>query len=152
MNTKQLLLIAFGALLLVGLILQITPSGNRRYRADSMIIATPYTNAFFARSFEADIIRKVPGILALHVTPTFSAITSPGVLAITNGVAIRINAFGLTPADAQRAANDGADQIGQITLTNYGITSRPVAPATSARKFSYFHDTLQPAVIRLFNH
>ena len=152
MTTKRLLLIALGALLLVGVALQFAPASARRYRADSMVIAKPYTNTFFARSFESQIIRTIPGVLALRVTPTFSAVPGSGVPVLTNGVGIRIICVGPTPEDAQRAANEAAAQLCRTTLTNYGITGELVDRARTARKYSYFHDTFQPAIGRLFKH
>ncbi len=69
MTSKRLPLIALSALLLIIVALQIATPGDRRYRADSMVVVKPYTNAFFARSFESHIIQTIPGVLALRVTP-----------------------------------------------------------------------------------
>ena len=150
MITKRLLLIALGIILVVGVALQFTPRVNRRYRAESRVISTPFTNTLFARSFESYIIRTIPGVLALRVTPTFSGRPGSGVPVLTNGVGIRIIAIGPTSEDAQRAANEAATQLCSTVLTNYGVTGEFVDSAKSARRFSYFHDTFQPAVGRLF--
>lgn len=152
MNTKRLLLIALGVLLLVGVALQFAPAGSRRYRADSTVIAKPYTNALFARSFESQIIRTIPGVLALRVTQTFSAVPGSGVPVLTNGVGIRIIAVGPTPEDAQRVANEAAAQLCRASLTNYGVTGELADRAKGARRYSYLHDTFEPAVGRLFKH
>ena len=152
MTTKRVLLSALGALLLIGVVLLFAPSGSRRYRADSMVIAKPYTNAFFARSFESHIIRTIPGVLSLRVTPSFSAVPGSGVPVLTNAVGIRVIAVGATPEDAQRAANEAATQLCRTALTNYGVTAEFVDRADSARRYSYFHDTFLPAVGRLFKH
>jgi hypothetical protein len=117
-----------------------------------MVVAKPYKNEFFARSFETHIIRVIPGVLALRVTPALSAIPGSGVPVVTNGVGFRIIAVGSTPEDAQRAANEAAAQLCGTTLTNYGVTGELVDRANSARTYSYFHDTFQPAIGRLFRH
>ena len=152
MTTKRLLLSALVALLLVGIVLEVAVPASHRYRADSMVVARPYTNAFFARSFESHIVRTIPGVLALRVVPVMSAIQGPGVPVITNGVGIGIIALGSTPEDAQRAANEAATRLCGTALTNYGVTVEFVDRATSARRYSYFHDTIEPAVARLFKH
>jgi len=115
-----------------------------------MVVAKPYTNAFFARSFESHIVQTIPGVLALRVTPICSAIPGSGVPVLTNGVGIRIIAVGPTPEEARRAANEAAVQLCRTALTNYGVTGELVDRADSARKYSYFHDTFQPAIARLF--
>lgn len=51
-------------------------AGAGRCRAESCVIAKPYTNAVFARTFERHVVEKLPGVLCLRVTPTLSA--SPG--------------------------------------------------------------------------
>ena len=152
MSIKRLLLIAIGALLLVGVALLFAPSGTRRYRADSMVLAKPYTNVFFGRQFESHVVQTIPGVLALRVTPAFSAIPGSGVPVLTNGVGIRIIAVGSTPEEAQRVANEAAAQLCRTGFTNYGVTGELVDRANSARSYSYFHDTFQPAIGRLFRH
>jgi len=149
MTTKRILLFAFSALFLLGLALQLAAPSSPRYRADSTVIATPYTNALFASSFKSHIIRTIPGVLALRVMPAFSAVPGSGVPVLTNGAAIRIIAVGPTPEDAQLAANEAASQLCRTALTNYGVTGVLVDPAKSGRRYSYVHDTFQPAVVRL---
>ena len=85
-----------------------------------MVIAKPYTNAFFPRTFESHVVQTIPGVQSLRVSPTFSAIPGSGAPVLTNGVGIRIVAVGLTPEEAQRAANEAATSICQMVLTNYG--------------------------------
>lgn len=152
MTNKRFLLIAIGAVVLVGVALLLAPSGTRGYRAASMVITKPYTNAFFPRSFESHVVQTIPGVLSLSVVPTFSAIPGSGAPLLTNGVGIRIVAVGLTPEEAQLAANEAARRICQMVSTNYGVTGQIVAQASSARSYSYFHDSFQPAIGRLFKH
>ena len=152
MTTKRVLLIGGGVLLLIVIVLQFMPAGNRRYRADSLVVARPLTNALLARSYEAHVVRTIPGVLRLQVSPTFSGVPTPGIPPVTNGVGIRIVAFGATPEDAQQAANEAATQLGRTVLTNYGVSGVIADVATSARRYSYFHDSFQPAVGRIFKH
>ena len=150
MTTKRVLLIAVSVLFLFSSMLQSARPSSRRYLSDAIVVAKPYTNIFFARSFESQIVQTIPGVLALRVTRTLSAAPRLGVPVLTNGVGIRIMAVGSTPEEAQRAANEAAIQICQIALTNYGVRGQFVDRANSARKYSYFHDTFQPAIGRLF--
>ena len=60
-TAKRFLLAVIGAVLLIGFGLVLAPSGSRRYRADSRVVAKPYTNTLLARSFEAHVIRAIPG-------------------------------------------------------------------------------------------
>jgi hypothetical protein len=152
MTTKRFLLVALVALIMVGVALHIAPPSSRRYRADSLVVAKPFTNALSGRSFEAHVIRTIPGVLRLQVSPTFSGVPTPGLPAITNGMGIRIVAFGPTPEGAQQAANEAATQLSRTVLTNYGVSGETVDMATSARRYSYFHDSFQPAVGRIFKH
>ena len=152
MTTKRFLLVALIALLLAGVVLQIAPPSNGRYRADSMVVAMPYTNALFTRSFESHVVRTIPGVLRLEVMPSSSWATGSAALPAPNAVAIRIIAVGATAQDAQHAANEAAAQFKCTVLTNYGVKGEVVDGATSARSYSYFHDSFQPAVGRLFKH
>ena len=148
MTTKRVFLSGLGALLLVAVALQFAPPSRPRYRADSTVLATPYTNALFARSFESHIVRTIPGVMAVRVTPALT-IPASGV-PVTNGVMIRLIGIGPTPEDAERAANEAAAQLCRTALTNYGVTAAGVGRADNARRYSYFHDTFQPAIGRLF--
>ena len=82
----------------------------------------------------------------------FIGIPGGGAPVVTNGVGIRIFTTGPTVEDAQRAANVAATQVCQTVLTNYGIEGFVAERANSARSYSYFHDSFQPAVRRLFKH
>jgi hypothetical protein len=115
-----------------------------------MIIVQPYTKAVFTRSFETHIIRTVPGVLRLWVTPVYSAIPKPGVTVTTNGAVIHIIAIGSTENDAQRAANDAAQRLCRVVLADYATTAEMVQTATTARRYSFFHDRLQDGIIRWF--
>ena len=137
---------------MLGLTLHTAPPSSHRYRADSLVLAKPFTNALSTRSFEARVIRTIPGVLRLQVSPTFSGVPTPGVPIVTNGMGIRIIAFGPTPEKAEQAANDAAMQLSRAVLTNYGVSGEIADVARSARRYSYFHDTFEPAVARIFNH
>lgn len=155
MITKRflpVLVVALLALVIIGVVLDLAPANNRRYRAESLVLATPFTNSFFARSFEAHVIHTIPGIARLLVSPTFSGVPTPGAPAVTNGVGIRIVAFGPTPEKAEQAANEAAMQLSRTVSTNYGVRGEIADVARSARKYSYFHDTFEPAVGRMFKH
>ena len=153
MNTKYSFLITAAALLLLaGIALHVAPARRFGYKAQAMVLAKPYTNAFFGRPFEARVVSTMPSILELWVTPSFSAPPGPGTPGVTNGVAIRVYAVGSTPADAQQAAHDAASYLCEMARTNYGLSGLVTDFGGSARAYSYFHDTLQPAVGRLFGH
>jgi hypothetical protein len=147
MNIKRITII-LGALLLICLGLLLVPSGTR-YRADSMVIAKPYTNELFARSFESQVIQAMPNVLSLRVVPVRSTIGSTGPM-VTNAVGIDIVAIGRTAADAEKAANEAAESIRWMVLTNYGVTANIVELGYGTRKYSYFHDSLQPTIGRMF--
>jgi hypothetical protein len=154
MNTKRFViaaLICLMTLLMIGVALYIATPSTHRYRTDSLVLATPFTNALLARSFEAQVIRTIPGVLRLQVSPSFS-LPAPGLPAATNGMALRIVAFGRTPEEAKRAANEAATQLSRTVLTNYGVTGEIADMATGARRYSYFHDSFEPAVGRIFKH
>ena len=140
------------ALLVVIVALALAQAGWWGYRAESFVAMRTYTNVFFARSFEADLIRKAPSILRLRVTPSFSGIPGGSAPVLTNGVKICIFASGPTAEYAQRAANKAAEQVRQIVLTNYGVEGFVAQVATNARSYSYFHDGFKPGVARLFKH
>jgi hypothetical protein len=152
MNTasKRFILASVGALLVVVAVFWLARSGGGRYRAESRVIAMPYTNAIFARTFETHVIQTIPGVLRLRVIPTFNGIPGSGVPVLTNGAGIQIIAVGPTAQDAQRAANEAAAIICRTVLTNYGVEGQIVVQANSARRYSYFHDSFQPAIARLF--
>jgi hypothetical protein len=152
MNTKYGIVITAAALLvLIGIALQVAPSRRHGYKAEAQMVAKPYTNAVFDRSFEARVVSTMPSVLRLWLTPSFSVPPSSGTPGVTNGVAIRVYAVGPTPTDAQRAAHDAAENLCAIVRTNYGLSGE-VIDLGSAQEYSYFHDTFQPAVGRLFGH
>jgi len=127
-------------------------SGKPRYRAESFIIVQPYTNVFFGRAFEAQVVRTIPGVLRLTVTPTFSAVPGAGVPAVTNGVGIRILTTNSTPEEALRSANNAAIQLRELLRINYAATAELADLARTARRYSYFHDSFQPGIARVFKH
>lgn len=150
-TAKRLLLIAVGALLLVSFVLlHFRGSGNRQWRAETLVIVKPYTNALVSRSFKSHIVRTIPGVLSLGVGPSLSGSPGSGTPASTNGVGMVIVAFGTTPEEAEGAANEAARRICQIALTNYGGTGEVIQQAMSARKYSYFQDSFRPTIVRWF--
>ena len=105
-----------------------------------------------ARAFEEQVIRTIPGVLRLEAQSTFSVTRPPGMPSTTNReMMIRVIAVGQTPEGAQLAANDAASMICRTTLTNYGVTGMVIDRADRARSYSYFHDSFQPAIARLFS-
>src|SRR3954454_24682625 len=111
-------------------------SGKSQYRTESLIVVQPYTNVFFGRAFEALVVRTIPGVLQLTVTPTFSAVPGAGVPATTNGVGIRILTTNSTPEDALRSANNAAIQLKELLRTNYAATAELADVARTARRYS----------------
>jgi hypothetical protein len=149
---RRVLLAALLALLAILALSWLAFSGKPRYRAESLIFVQPYTNVFFARAFEAQVVRTIPGIFRLTVTPTFSAVPGAGVPAVTNGVGIRILTTNSTPEDALRSANNAAIQLKELLRTNYAATAELADVARTARRYSYFHDRFEPGIARLFKH
>jgi hypothetical protein len=151
-TSKRFILAGVVVLLVVVALIWAAPSSGGRYLARSAVIPSPYTSAFFARTFETHVIETIPGVLRLRVVPRLSAIPGSGIPVLTNGVVIQIIAVGLTAEDAQRAANEAATRVCQTVLTNYGATGEISDQANSARRYSYFHDSFQPGIARLFKH
>src|SRR5437660_6917760 len=151
-NSRRLLFACLGALLLGVAVLWFAPSGGRRYRAQSRIVVRPYTNGVFARSFESSAVRKIPGVIRLRVTPTYSALLTSTTPAITNGAGIEIIVVGATSLEAQRLANEAAVTLCATVQQLYGGTAEVVDMADRAQPYSFFHETLQPRVARLFGH
>ena len=79
-----------------------------------------------------------------HVDHGLSSPASP------NAIGIRVIAVGKIPEDAQRATNDAAAHLCRTVLTSYGACGTIVDAATSSHRYSYFHDSFQPAVGRIF--
>lgn len=145
MTIKRILLVGFGLLLLIAILLQFIPSNTRRYRADSVVLAMPFTNSLLARSFETHVVQTIPGVRRLHVSQSSTRVPTPGLPPATNGI-IRIEAFGPTPEAAQQAAIEAATKLSRTVLPNYGASGEILDVPTSARRYSYF----QPAIERLF--
>ncbi len=148
--SKRLLFAGLAVLVVILGLLLFASGGRHGYRSDAMVTAKPFTNVFFARSFEAEVVRTIPGVLGLKITLAFSAVPSWSIPVVTNGVGIRIIAVGATPQDAKRVANDAAMQLCRSVLTNYAVKAELVDRATAARRYSYFHDSFQPGIARLF--
>jgi hypothetical protein len=147
MNAKRISVI-LGALLLICLLAVLATPPRIRYRADSIVLAMPSTNALFARSFESQVIRAMPSVLSLRVMPA-RIVPSPALM-FTNGATIDLIAIGSTAGDADNAANEAARSLCRMLATNYGVSCQVVQQAYGTRKYSYFHDSLQPTIGRWF--
>lgn len=152
-NSKRLVFACSGALL-VGLfvLLFIVPAGGPRYRSESLVLVRPYTNVVFSRSFESHATQSIPGVFRLWVTPTFSTVPMRGIPGVTNGTAIHIFAGGPTAEGAQRAADDAARRLCRLISEDYALRGEVGARANMAWRYSFFHDRLQPGIIRLFKN
>ena len=105
---KRTVLVILGALLLLCVAVLLITLSTQRYVAVSMVLVKPYTNAFFAQSFESEVIQKTPTVLSVRAVPSISAIIPPSTPVATNGVIIRIEAFGPSVVEAENAANEAA--------------------------------------------
>lgn len=150
--SKRVILAGSLVLLAVFALLWTGPSDGRRYIAESAVIPNPCTNVFFARTFERQVVGSIPGVVAVRAVPKLSAIPWSGVPVRTNGMVLRIIATGRTAQDAQRTANEAAMRLCQSVLKEYAVTGEICEQASSARPYSYFHDSFQPAIGRLFKH
>jgi hypothetical protein len=115
-------------------------------------MVTPCTNAVFMRSFEAQVIRAMPGVLRLEVVPVRAAGPPPMTPGVTNGAGIRIIAVGPTAQDARHAATNGAALLCARVRDLYGSTAELVEVSDRSRRYSFFHDSLQPNVMRRFKN
>ncbi len=147
---KRTVLVILGALLLLCVAVLLITLSTQRYVAVSMVLVKPYTNAFFAQSFESEVIQKTPTVLSVRAVPSISAIIPPSTPVATNGVIIRIEAFGPSVVEAENAANEAARNICQMASTNYEVTGQVIHEAGTARKYSFLHDALQPTIRRWF--
>ena len=143
-NSKRFVFACLGALL-VGLlvVLFFVPSGNPRYRSESLVLVRPYTKSILSQSFQSHVIQSIPGVFRLWVTPTFSGVPTPGIPVVTNGMAIHIFAGAPTAEGAQRAADDAAQRVCRLLLDDYALTGEIGARANAAQRFSFFHDKLR---------
>jgi hypothetical protein len=86
------------------------------------------------------IIRTIPGVIRLRVSPGLNARPGSGVPIVTNSALIHITAVGVTGADAQRAADQAAISLCSTTRQIFAAKSEIVQKADSARRYSFFHD------------
>jgi hypothetical protein len=149
-KSRRLLFSCLGALLLGVSLLWLATSGTDRYQAQSQVVVKPYTNTVFTRSFESKVVHKIPGVIRLRVTPSFSARPTLTSLAVTNGAVIALIVAGATSLDAQRLANEAAATFCASAQQLYGGTAELIEMADRARPYSFFHDSLQPGIARLF--
>jgi hypothetical protein len=93
------------------------------YWAFSAILVHPYTNAVFARSFETEMTQSIPGLRRLTVSPESHGTNAP------YGAGIRLMALGLSPQEAQEAAERAATRLCTIVEQRYGakavVTQHP---------------------------
>lgn len=111
----------------------------------------PYTNAVFAPSFEAGVVRRSQGVLRLQVFPSLSPKPTPTSPTFTNGARIDMIVSGATSLEAQQLANDAAVALCASARQLYGGEALIVDLATRARPYSTFHDTFMPRLAKLFN-
>jgi len=133
-------------------LLWLAPTHGRGFRAESLLITKPYTNALFARSFEEHVIQTIPGVTGLRVSPTFSKPPAPGFPAPTNGVAINIFVAGPTAGEAERMANEAAASLSVMVASNYDTSELVIEQPYKAHRYSFLNDTLIPAIARMFKH
>ena len=139
------------AILLLGIALfWLAPTRGGRYQAQSRVIAMLCTNAVFGRSFESRVVQRVPGVIGLRVYTSFSTRPTPTTPGLTNGAGMDIVVLGETSAEAQRLANEAAVTLCATVRQLYGGTASVVDLANGARPYSYFHETLELKVARLF--
>lgn len=129
-NSKlRLVLVSAAALLLGCAFIFFAWRQPPTYWAYSAILMKPYTNAVFGRPFERQIIKEIPAVRKLEVTPGFatpSAVAAWSTNRSAIGTAapviaqIRIMALGSTPQEARNAANDAAAQVRVIVERQYG--------------------------------
>jgi len=148
---RRLVFVCLAVLLSALVLFCLTRSSGPGYRAESIVLIKSYTNAVFSRSFELQVIHSVPAVRRLLVTPS-RAVSASGSLSATNGALIRIYVIGATAQEVTQAANDASLRLRQIILERYGISSAVVAQAFEVRRYSYFHDSFQPGIARLFGH
>jgi hypothetical protein len=119
------------------------------YWAVSAVLARPCTNAFFARSFETQMIHSIPALRKLTATPGFS---TPAAAASwhTNksfagsstpvGANIRLMALGATPEEARKAADDAATRLCAIVQRQYGGSAEVIMQATVTGRWLFLFE------------
>jgi hypothetical protein len=129
------------------------------YRSYSAVMIQPFTNAVFGRPFEAQIIKSIPAIHKLTVTPGFTnvaalkawstnkVVSGPG---SPSTAAINIMAVGSSPQDAQSAANDAAVQLCAVLRLQYGVRADITMKAQTTSRWLFIHEW-QLRLKRLFN-
>ena len=129
------------------------------YWAYSAIMMKPYTNAVFARPFETQMIKSIPGLRKLTVSPGFASAAAATAWS-TNKMAtgatspasaqLRIMALGRSPQQAQSAANDAATQLCAIVQRHYGGSAFVTQRADRTGRWLFLYE-LKLQVARLLN-
>lgn len=148
---KCRLLFSCIAALVLGIVFYLVFAGDPTYRAQSMVITSRYTNAFFATAFEEQVIAKIPKVTLIKVVPTFNTKIAKGAPNYTNGVAIRLIVTGATAQDAELAANEAAKDLRSLLVQQYDCPIFLIEKADQIRRYSFFHDSFQPKLIRLLS-
>jgi hypothetical protein len=138
--TKRIAIATALALVLIVAVLSLRPFGDRGYRAESLVLATSYTNVLVTTAFELNFIQAHPSVIRLRGT------------AGAGGVVLRIVTVASTAQQAEHAADRAAEELCRTVSTNYGVRSVILEQASRARNYSYFRDRLTPAVSRFFKH
>jgi hypothetical protein len=159
MNFKlRMVLVCAGTLGLV-FVLLVLASRPAVYCSYSAVMIYPFTNAVFGRAFETQIIKSIPAIHKLRVTPGFTnvaalkawstnkVVSGPGSPATA---AINIMAVGSSPQDAQSAANDAAVQLCAVLRLQYSVRADITMKAQTTSRWLFIHEW-QLRLKRLFN-
>ncbi len=119
------------------------------YWAFSAIMLKPYTNAVFARPFETQMIKSIPALRKVTVSPGFATVAAAAGWStnkvITGPAApvsaqIRIMVLGSSPQEAQNAANDAATQLCAIVQRQYGGSALIVERPTRTGRWLFLYE------------
>jgi hypothetical protein len=127
-SPRRWLILACLAAACFGLILVFRAGGSPKYWAYSTVIMRPYTNAVIGRPFERQVVKSVPSIRQMTVSPGFASLTAamawstnktPSGAALPVSATIRFMVLGSSPQEAQRKANDAAAQLCTLLPQQY---------------------------------
>jgi hypothetical protein len=155
----RLALVCAGALCLVFAMAFLVWPRPPAYWAFSATIMKPYTNAVFARAFESQIIKSIPAVRRLEVTPVFASVAAASAWSTNKTIAgtappvsaqIRIMALGSSPEEARSAANDAATQLCAIVERQYGGSAFVIQHADRTGHWLFPYE-LKLRIARLLN-
>jgi hypothetical protein len=159
MNSKTRVVLVFSGVVCLVCILLVLAFRPPVYRSYSAVMIRPFTNAVFGRPFEAQILKSIPAIHKLTVTPGFTnaaalnawytnkVVSGPG---SPSSAAINIMAVGSSPQDAQNAADDAAAQLGAVLRLQYGMSVDITMRAQGASRWLFINEW-ELRLKRLFN-